>query len=215
MTTQANETSEVLRQPADIKKIGLINWLLKFKDSMVAANQQTDELSSRRTDEALASLTKAKPADLHTIAASQINVLSSHYEMVLKQAQKTFKAAKFALVAGALFFTVAVMMLMAEKNQAILIISFAGGVLVETIAGINFYFYWKTVSLLKGFHFRIDRIQSYLLANSMCESLDGEAQTASRQELIRRIAFIADPGSCEPEVDGKLTGDPQGDSWKY
>lgn len=223
MTTTADKKEEMFHEPATVKRIGFVSWMEKVRDSVSAASQKTDEPTFARTDEALADLSQAQPADIQTIAASQINLLTGHYEMALKQAQKTFKAAKFALIVGALLFTLAAVFVMAGKNQAIIAVSFVGAALVALISGVNFYFYWKTVSQLKGFHFRFDRIQSYLLANSVCERLDGEAKTASRQELIRKIASIhhpgpygrTDQGQGDDSDAGHDPGDAGTDGWKY
>ena len=213
--TTAEKSEELLPKPSGIKKIGIAGWLEKAKETVFTAGQRADEPLPNRANEALDSLSKAKPGDIQAIAASQMNLLTGHYEMVLKQADKIFKAAKYALIAGALLFTVAVMLMMAEKNQVIVAISFVGAVVVELVSGINFFFYWKTVSQFKGFHYRFDRIQSYLLANSVCESLDGEAKTASRQELIRRIAAIHDPCACEQADETKVDEDPGAKDWRY
>ena len=208
MSTTAEKSGELLSKPSGIKKLGLAGWFEKVKETVSAAGQKIDEPLSNRASEALDSLSKTKPGDIQAIAASQMNLLTGHYEMVLKQAERIFKAAKYALVVGALFFTVAVMFMLSYLNPVIVTISFIGAVLVELVAGINFVFYWKTVSQLKGFHFRFDRIQSYLLANSVCESLDGEARTASRQELIRKIAVIHDRPADPPADESKPDGDP-------
>lgn len=218
MTTTADKAKKRVSETDAIKKINLANWIEKVKETVSAGMPKTDDPPPDRTDEALASLSSAEPADIQTIAASQINLLTGHYEMILRQAEKTFKAAKFALIAGALLFTLAVVFMMTGKNQAIIILGFVGAALVELISGVNFYFYWKTVSQLKGFHFRCDRIQSYLLANSVCERLDGEAQTASRQELIRKIAAIDGQranGQTGPGEEKSAAGDAQAQDWKY
>jgi hypothetical protein len=218
MTTTADKNEEQLHEQAEIKRIGFVNWIEKVKDTVSAASQKTDRSASDRTDEALTSLSNAQPADIQTIAASQIQLLTSHYEMVLEQARKAFKAAKLALVAGALLFTLAALSMMAVAHQAIITISFVGGLLVALISGVNFYFYWRTIAQLKGFHYRFDRIQSYLLANSVCERLDGEAKTASRQELIRKIAAIhvhSPSGQAGQGDEGKEPGDAEARGWKY
>lgn len=213
--TTAEKSEELLSNSSGIKKFGFAGWMEKVKDTVLAAGQKVDEPLSDRASEALESLSKAKPGDIQTIAASQMNLLTGHYEMVLKQAEKIFKAAKYALIVGALLFTVATMFMLSYLSPVIVTISFIGAVLVELVAGVNFIFYWKTVSQLKGFHFRFDRIQSYLLANSVCESLDGEAKTTSRQELIRKIAAIDDRRAGEQADESKDAVDTAAENWKY
>ena len=215
MTTTAEKSPELIPNASRIKKISFAGWLEKVRDSVSTPGQKADEWLSDRANEALESLSKAKPGDIQTIAASQINLLTGHYEMMLKQAEKIFKAAKFALVIGALLFTVAVMLMLSYQSNVIVTITFICALLVELISGINFFIYWKTVSQLKGFHFRFDRMQSYLLANSVCESLDGEARTASRQELIRKIASIDEQHARRPADESKVDGEAGANDWKY
>jgi hypothetical protein len=62
------------------------------------------------------------------------------------------------------------------------------------MAGVVFYLYGKTTSQLGDFHGRLEALQRYLLANSICESLQGEGKEAARTELIREIARISRKG---------------------
>ncbi len=64
------------------------------------------------------------------------------------------------------------------------------GTLAEVIAAINFRLYWKTSEQLAGFHDKLEATQRYLLANSICELLDGQNKQAARVELVRAIARI-------------------------
>ncbi|MDQ3180070.1 MAG: hypothetical protein M3Q33_06075 [Acidobacteriota bacterium] len=62
------------------------------------------------------------------------------------------------------------------------------GALIEVIAAINFYLYAKTSSQLATFHTRLGTTQRFLLANSMCESLEGEFKQKARYDLIKTVA---------------------------
>jgi len=62
------------------------------------------------------------------------------------------------------------------------------GALVELIAGINFYLYSRCVSQLADFHVRLDLTQRFLLANSICEGLDGDFKQQARSDLVRALA---------------------------
>jgi hypothetical protein len=56
------------------------------------------------------------------------------------------------------------------------------------VASIVFWLYARTASQLSIFHNRLDALQRYLLANSICKGLDGENKNKARAELIRNIA---------------------------
>ena len=62
------------------------------------------------------------------------------------------------------------------------------GAVVEVVSGVVFYLYGKTSSQLSIFHSRLEVLQRYLLANSICESLDGEARNTARAALIQEIS---------------------------
>jgi hypothetical protein len=62
------------------------------------------------------------------------------------------------------------------------------GAVVEVVSGLVFYLYGKTSSQLSAFHSRLEVLQRYLLANSICESLDGEARNTARAALIQEIS---------------------------
>jgi hypothetical protein len=51
---------------------------------------------------------------------------------------------------------------------------FLSGVIVEIVAGIVFVLYGKTIPQLNSFHRRLDALRACLLANSLCEALDGD-----------------------------------------
>jgi hypothetical protein len=62
------------------------------------------------------------------------------------------------------------------------------GAIVEVISGVMFYLYGKTSSQLSAFHTSLEVLQRYLLANSICENLDGEARNTARAALIQEIS---------------------------
>jgi hypothetical protein len=59
---------------------------------------------------------------------------------------------------------------------------------VEVVAGIVFVLYGKTTIQLNGFHSRLEVLQRYLLANSLCETLDGDERSKARAALIQEIS---------------------------
>lgn len=133
-------------------------------------------------------LSKAKPGDILEIAASQIEILDSYYREVLGQARRSFGWAIAAAGVGLLFFLAAVGFLLVSQSQGVANISLISGGLVEVISAINFYLYAKTSAQLAEFHTRLDGTQRFLLANSLCESLEGDFKQRARLELIRKIA---------------------------
>lgn len=65
-----------------------------------------------------------------------------------------------------------------------------GAGIAEIFAGVNFYLYHQTNKQLSFYHRRVDRTQRYLLANSICEALEGEIKQKTRSELVKKISDL-------------------------
>ena len=135
-------------------------------------------------------LSRTKPEDIQEIAASQIKLLAGYYDLVLGQARRSFRWALTAAGIGLLFFLASVGFLLLQRPQSLAAISLISGALIEIISAINFYLYGKTSAQLAMFHTRLDTTQRFLLANSMCESLDGDFKQKARYELIQTVARV-------------------------
>jgi len=135
-------------------------------------------------------LSETQPGDIQRIAASQIKLLDSYYNAVLEQAKMSFRWALIAAGVGLAFFLGAIVFLLNAQNQPIATASIIGGAIVEVISGINFFLYGKTTTQLAYFHQRLDQTQRFLLANSICESLQGDTKEKARAELVGVIATL-------------------------
>jgi hypothetical protein len=133
-------------------------------------------------------LAEAKTNDIQGIAASEIRLLTSYYSTVLGQARISFRWAVRAAIAGLLLFLTAVVVLLTSESQSIAIVSVIGGSIVEVLSGINFYLYGRTTTQLADFHTRLDQTQRFLLANSICEALEGDKKQEARSSLVDKIA---------------------------
>lgn len=136
-------------------------------------------------------LSKADPKDVQEIAASQIQLLTSYYEISLDQARRSFLWALVAAGVGLIFFLAAIgFLLFYQQSQGIATASIISGSLIEVISAINFYLYGKTSAQFAEFHTRLGHTQRYLLANSLCESLEGEFKQQARADLVKVIGGI-------------------------
>ncbi len=160
----------------------------------VPPRASTDSIQ-RASKEAVERLSKAKPGDVQEIAGSQIQLLSAYYQLVLDQAKKGFIVALIMASVGVVFFLAAVLFIFYWNVRNAAYVSAVGGAIVEVIAGLNFYLYSKTSGHLADFHNRLDGTQRYLLANSICESLEGEYKQTARIELVRAMARIDSSGA--------------------
>ena len=154
-----------------------------------AGSEHTIQLS---LPQSLQRLSKINPSQVQEIVASQIELLTIYHNVVLDQAKRSFRSALLAAGVGLGFFLASVGFLLSSKPQAnVAVISLISGALVEVISGINFYLYGKTSAQLADFQIRLDMTQRFLLANSICESLEGDFKQQTRSELVRSIAGVS------------------------
>jgi hypothetical protein len=134
---------------------------------------------------------KADPANVQAIAANQIGLLLNYHEIVQAQSRRSFNWALIGAGVGLAFFLIAAGFTIWTGKTVEAIIPVISGAVVEIVASIVFYLYGKTASQMGEFHGRLERLQLYLVANSMCESLQGEKRDETRSDLIREIAMVA------------------------
>lgn len=134
-------------------------------------------------------LSRAAPSDIQTIAGSQLELLAGYHEIVLAQSRKSFCWALIGGGIGLVFFVCAVAIaLLKNANALIPLLALLAGAIVEVVAGVVFFLYGKAMAQLGIFHGRLETLQRYLLANSICESLEGEDRTKARVALIQEVS---------------------------
>lgn len=139
-------------------------------------------------NKAVQSVAKADPGNIQQVAASQLEIINNYYQSVLNQARQSFHWALIAAASGLIFFLVAIGSLVEEKPERLSTVSLISGALVEVIAGINFYLYARASNQLSHFHTRLDLTQRFLLANSLCENLEGDIKHQTRAELVKLVS---------------------------
>jgi hypothetical protein len=133
-------------------------------------------------------LESADPANVQQVAVSQLELLTHFYHLVLAQSRRSFLWALVGSGIGLVFFVVAVFFALTTGVTLSAVVPLLSGAIVQLVAGVVFWLYARTTSQLSNFHSRLDALQRYLLANSICEGLDGEDKNKARAELIREIA---------------------------
>jgi hypothetical protein len=134
---------------------------------------------------------QAGPGDVQKIAASQLELMSGYHQIALIQSRRSFFWALVSASVGLIFFMGAIGFVLHTGNALAAVIPVISGAVVEVIAGIMFFLYGKTTTQLSDFHRRLEVLQRYLLANSICESLEGDERNKTRAELIREIMRVA------------------------
>jgi hypothetical protein len=138
--------------------------------------------------ESIARLGKADPSDVQAIAASQLELLAAYHQIVLAQSSRSFSWALVGSGLGLMFFMAAVAFALVTGITLASIVPLISGAVVEVVAGVVFYLYGQTTSQLSSFHNRLEVLQRYLLANSLCETLEGDERAKARASLIQVIS---------------------------
>src|SRR5215217_4702711 len=143
---------------------------------------------------ALLRLEKYATDDVHKAVVAQLNLLDTYYNTALGQAKQSFNSALISAAVGLAFFLVAVAVLLVQPFilpgqplDTIALLSVLSGAIVEVVAGINFYLFNKTQKQVSNFHGTLLETQRFLLANSVCDSLDNLTDQ-TRAELIGAMA---------------------------
>jgi hypothetical protein len=138
---------------------------------------------------AIAEVDNDDPKSVNKIGAYLLGLQKEYHETVLDQSQRSFNVSLVFASIGLIFFIVAVIIaLIRDLNSLAAIVPLLSGAVVEVVAGIGFYLYRKTTAQLSSFHGGVDVMQRYILANSLCTSLDDDERNKTRVALIHEIS---------------------------
>ncbi|GIB53670.1 hypothetical protein VCSRO187_3602 [Vibrio cholerae] len=118
----------------------------------------------------------------------QINFkyIDQYYLQTQEQANKSFRLAMFACIAGLLIVTVGIVMMFQGKTEPAYVTT-ATGLLSEFIAAVFFYLYNKTIVKMSEYHQKLVITQNISLALKIAETLPESERIASQQELIKKL----------------------------
>lgn len=145
------------------------------------------------------SVATADVSNTQQIAALELALSKAYYERVLSQARSSFTAALISAGIGLLFFLAAISISLVSSNFTnTALISTISGAVVEVISGLNFWLYSRTSAQLDAFHLRLERMQRFLLANSVATSVrDLQAKDKVVANLVATIASSVIDGQSE------------------
>ena len=126
--------------------------------------------------------------DIKETLVLQMEMSKQYHKNVLFRANLSFIfALVFAGIGILLFFSIIIFMVLGLSNNiTTTVVSVVAGTLVQVLSGINFYLYNRASGQLQTFHKSLDRLQNYMLANSICQGLDkvDRAHTCAQLSLI-------------------------------
>jgi hypothetical protein len=162
----------------------------------------------QKREQAVIRIAKADPKNIQEVAASQLAIINSYYQSGLQQSQQSFR---WSLIWGGIgfgFLIVAVSMLLLGKPTNVAFASGIAGALVEVFAGTYLYLYKHASDQLASFRASLESTQRVLLANSMCEKLEGEREQITRAELIHLVVSSAVDSQRSKVLEKATTAQP-------
>lgn len=151
----------------------------------------------------------ATSKDVLYVAAAQTTLLKGYYADVLSQSNRSFLMAMVGATVGFIIFIASVYLLLTKQYTDIATVSTIASLIIEVISGLLFYLYARTSTQLSSFHVRLLRVQRYLLANRICDTIANDtARDTSRAELVKAIASATADADVPnaPLPTGKLAG---------
>jgi hypothetical protein len=131
-----------------------------------------------------------RDGNIQKIVAAQIEIQAHYYNAVLRQGSVSFCWSVISMLLALAVFITSLVFQFAGQPREIVIASQVAGVILGTIAGIHLSHYSKTTAQLNHFHQRLDQLQRFLLANNICEAMEGEERQRTRRELIAQIVKL-------------------------
>jgi hypothetical protein len=128
------------------------------------------------------------PGSTRRITALLQQLSLIYYLDVRKQALLSFWSALGAAVVGMLFFLYAILHAMSPGGRESAQIGLWAGALTQFIAAVNFLLYFRVARQFATFHVCLERTNRFLLANTMCESLDPPTKDEVRKVLVDIVA---------------------------
>jgi hypothetical protein len=137
------------------------------------------------------------------------NILNSYYTVALAQSARSFFWAVVASIVGLVLFVFAVYFALTQGSLDAAVVTTIAGAIVQLVAGLQFYLYRKASEQAADHRFSLEKMQRYLLANSLIESLsEPKTKDESRTKLI---SAMSDEGrATSRSQDNRQDKDAQG-----
>lgn len=130
-------------------------------------------------------LAAINPTDTHAVAALLQRMMLDYYADIRIQAQRVLY---FVAVPTAFFGLVSFAIGFALKTNIQVRYWVIAGLALEVIAAICFFSYARASRRLALFDVGLERTNRFILADALCQHLDGEARTKARHRLVNVVA---------------------------
>jgi hypothetical protein len=189
---------------------------LNAADASLTTTDSAHELRDPNTMKIMNTVLNANPQKLQEVAASQLELLNRYRKNVLEQAQESFFWALIAALAGILLLFATIIIFLVTRSLNVSIISGIGSIVVETVSGLIFFLRTQSLKQLEIFSESLVKVNYYMLANSLCESIsNSQLQDATRVEVVRGMIFNATSYAQAQYTSASVPPPPPPDSSPY
>ena len=103
---------------------------------------------------------------------------------MLAQAKSSFKAAVVTATIASVLFLTAILLAITFSALVPSTVSTVGGAIVAAISGLNFWLFGQTSKQLDSFHLRLERMQRYLVANSVSSAMTEPVRNEGLRAIV-------------------------------
>lgn len=163
-------------------------------------------LSQRPLQQAVEQVAQADSTNIQEVAASQLAISNSYYMSGLQQSKQSFFWSLIFAGIGIAFFCSASAVILFRQPTELAYVATIGGVVLELLSGTCFFLYRRATDQLAAFRTSLNNMEIFLLANSMCESLQGDAKVSTKTEVIRMmVGSVTKVTLSQPSSDSGTT----------
>ena len=147
--------------------------------------QELNEIKKER-NEIKKRISKAPQVDIFDTVQLGLNQLTEYYTINKSQARNSFRFSIFAIVLGLITIVggIWIFYLRDIPNLQLATISSISGTLIETIGGLYFFIYKKSLEQLNYFYDKLTETQNIMLAVKLAESMENEEKKTEIREKI-------------------------------
>jgi hypothetical protein len=161
---------------------------------------QSDTVSHSKKLEVCKELKPALSGDIGDVVAKHEEMILHYYSDVQDQAQQSFRSARkvsrigFGVLITTLVYTLVFdalsrlhwtsLMEMPKGTLTTASIGLVSGILIEFIAGVNFWLYSRAAKQFGAFHICLERTHRYLIAFKIAEKISGDNRDQTLEKLV-------------------------------
>jgi len=132
-------------------------------------------------------LAKIEKSDTHALAAKLSELNLDYMKDLRDRGRHCFHGALLISIIGSVFFFIALYFMMKNTLQFPKL-TLVAGTSIQLVSCIGFYIYARTTKEFFAFHAGLERLNRFLLANTICEKLDLSGGGEMRKKLVEIMA---------------------------